>query len=76
VVVTTPCHAATREVQIACAPALMLWNAITAAAIAAGTFNGGQFFICDTKKNCDAIYAYYHALKALAGPTPNTMVNT
>jgi hypothetical protein len=29
---------------------------------------GGQFFICDTKKNCDAIYAYFDALKALAGP--------
>jgi hypothetical protein len=29
---------------------------------------GGQFFVCDTKKNCDAIYAYYDALKALAGP--------
>jgi hypothetical protein len=29
---------------------------------------GGQFFICDTRKNCDAIYAYYDALKALAGP--------
>ncbi len=29
---------------------------------------GGQLFICDTKKNCDAIYAYYDALKALAGP--------
>lgn len=29
---------------------------------------GGQFFVCDTKKNCDAIYAYFDALKALAGP--------
>jgi hypothetical protein len=29
---------------------------------------GGQVFICDTKKNCDAIYAYFDALKALAGP--------
>jgi len=29
---------------------------------------GGQFFVCDTKKNCDAIFAYYDALKALAGP--------
>lgn len=29
---------------------------------------GGQYFICDTKKNCDAIYAYFDALKALAGP--------
>jgi hypothetical protein len=30
--------------------------------------DGGQIFVCDTKKNCDAIYAYYDALKALAGP--------
>lgn len=29
---------------------------------------GGQFFVCDTAKNCDAIYAYFDALKALAGP--------
>ena len=32
---------------------------------------GGQkehMCACDTKKNCDAIYAYYDALKALAGP--------
>lgn len=29
---------------------------------------GGQFFVCDTKQNCDAIFAYYDALKALAGP--------
>jgi hypothetical protein len=29
---------------------------------------GGQFFICDTKQNCDAIFAYFDALKALAGP--------
>ncbi len=28
----------------------------------------GQYFMCDTKQNCDAIYAYYDALKALAGP--------
>ncbi len=25
-------------------------------------------FVCDTKKNCDAIYAYFDALKGLAGP--------
>jgi hypothetical protein len=30
--------------------------------------NGGQVFVCDTKKNCDALYAYFDALKALAGP--------
>jgi hypothetical protein len=29
---------------------------------------GGQVFVCDTKKNCDALYAYFDALKALAGP--------
>jgi hypothetical protein len=29
---------------------------------------GGQFFICDTKANCDAIFKYFDALKALAGP--------
>jgi hypothetical protein len=29
---------------------------------------GGQYFICDSKKNCDAIYAYFDSLKALAGP--------
>ena len=29
---------------------------------------GGQIFVCDTKKNCDAIYAYFDALKGLAGP--------
>lgn len=28
----------------------------------------GQAFVCDTKKNCDAIFAYFDALKALAGP--------
>lgn len=29
---------------------------------------GGQAFTCDTKKNCDAIFAYFDAMKALAGP--------
>lgn len=29
---------------------------------------GGQIFVCDTKQNCDAIFKYYDALKALAGP--------
>ncbi len=29
---------------------------------------GGQIFVCDTKENCDALYAYFDALKALAGP--------
>lgn len=30
--------------------------------------DGGQVFVCDTKQNCDAIYAYYEALAGLAGP--------
>jgi hypothetical protein len=30
--------------------------------------SGGQLFVCDTKKNCDAIFAYFDALKALTGP--------
>lgn len=29
---------------------------------------GGQIFICEKKANCDAIYAYFNALKAFAGP--------
>ncbi|MBK9944281.1 MAG: hypothetical protein IPP13_21995 [Kouleothrix sp.] len=29
---------------------------------------GGQVFVCSTKQNCDAIYAYFDALKAIAGP--------
>lgn len=29
---------------------------------------GGQVFICAEKSHCDAIYAYFDALKALAGP--------
>jgi len=29
---------------------------------------GGQIFVCDTKRNCDAMYAYFDALVALAGP--------
>jgi hypothetical protein len=29
---------------------------------------GGQIFVCDTKQNCDAIFAYFEALQALAGP--------
>lgn len=41
---------------------------------------GGQVFVCDTKRNCDAIYAYFDALIALAGPylyqSPNGMVVT
>lgn len=35
---------------------------------ALGTDKGGQVFVCDTKKNCDAIYAYFDALKAMVGP--------
>lgn len=30
--------------------------------------NGGQVLVCDTKRNCDALYAYFDALIALAGP--------
>ncbi len=33
-----------------------------------GKTRGGQVFVCDTKKNCDAVYAAFDALKALAGP--------
>ena len=29
---------------------------------------GGQIFVCDTKRNCDALYSYFDAFKALAGP--------
>lgn len=29
---------------------------------------GGQAFICTEKTHCDAIYVYFDALKALAGP--------
>lgn len=29
---------------------------------------GGQFFICDQKEYCDAIFNYFDLLKGLAGP--------
>ncbi len=29
---------------------------------------GGQIFICDKKEYCDALFTYFDALKALAGP--------
>lgn len=29
---------------------------------------GGQIFVCSKKKNCDAIFAYFDALKGMAGP--------
>lgn len=29
---------------------------------------GGQVFVCDSKRNCDALYAYFDTLKAIAGP--------
>ena len=29
---------------------------------------GGQIFVCDTKRHCDALYAYFDMLIALAGP--------
>jgi hypothetical protein len=28
----------------------------------------GQAFVCATKRDCDAIYAYFDALRLLAGP--------
>ena len=40
--------------------------------------NGGQLFVCQTKKNCDAIFAYIDAFKSLSGPyfyqSPNGLV--
>src|SRR5262245_21812985 len=36
--------------------------------IAEAASDGGPLFVCDTKQNCDALYAYFDALKALAGP--------
>lgn len=30
--------------------------------------NGGQVFVCRSKPNCDALYAYFDMLKGLAGP--------
>lgn len=51
------------------------FNTFTIASVAP---RGGQVFVCDTKQNCDAIYAYFDALKALAGPylyqSPNGLV--
>jgi len=29
---------------------------------------GGQVFVCRSKQNCDALYAYFDALKGLGGP--------
>lgn len=29
---------------------------------------GGQVFVCDKKEYCDAIFTYFDALKAMAGP--------
>ena len=29
---------------------------------------GGQFFICQTKPDCDAVFAYFDALKGQVGP--------
>lgn len=40
--------------------------------------NGGQVFVCTTKKNCDGLYAYFDGFKALVGPyvyqSPNGLV--
>ena len=30
--------------------------------------DGGQVFVCSSQQNCDAIYEYFSALSALAGP--------
>ena len=30
--------------------------------------SGGQIFVCDTKKNCDALYQYFDMLSGLGGP--------
>ncbi len=30
--------------------------------------SGGQIFVCDTKRNCDALFAYFDGLRSLAGP--------
>lgn len=30
--------------------------------------SGGQVFVCETKQNCDALFAYFDALKGLGGP--------
>jgi hypothetical protein len=60
------------------APLPKSFTAHQAFEIASVAPKGGQFFICDSKKNCDAIYAYFDALKALAGPyiyqSPSGMV--
>lgn len=50
------------------APVPKSFTAHQAFEVASVAPSGGQYFICDTKKNCDAIFAYYDALKALAGP--------
>lgn len=41
------------------------WLTFTIAEVAP---KGGQVFVCDTKKNCDALYAYFDMLKGLSGP--------
>jgi hypothetical protein len=56
------------EVIDASAPVPKSYIAHQAFEIASVAPKGGQFFVCDTKKNCDAIFAYFDALKALAGP--------
>jgi hypothetical protein len=37
-------------------------------ATSTGEARHGAVLVCDTKKNCDAIYAYLDALKGLLGP--------
>lgn len=33
-----------------------------------GSTRGGQVFACETKRDCDAVYAAFDALRPLAGP--------
>jgi hypothetical protein len=37
-------------------------------AIAEVAPKGGQIFVCDEKRLCDALYAYFDMLKGLGGP--------
>lgn len=48
--------------------ALIIDQKATAFEVPSVAPKGGQVFVCSTKQNCDAIYAYFDALKALAGP--------
>jgi hypothetical protein len=56
------------EVLAANVPVPHSYIAHQAFTIASVAPKGGQFFVCDTRRNCDAIFAYFDALKGLAGP--------